>query len=87
MMLVKKLLIQQKQKQKKLLEYLKEVKDYMRKINMDKIEIFIKRLKKIGIEIELAGNLPWIYLQRINGKHVTEKFMAEHGFTLAFLSN
>ena len=52
---------------------------------MDKIETFINRLKKIGIEIELINNFPWIYITKINGKAVTEKFHANHGFTIAFL--
>ena len=50
----------------------------------DKITIFIGRLKKIGIEVKLGGNYPWIYIDYINGKRVTETFQANHGFTLAF---
>ena len=45
--------------------------------NFDKLSIFINRLKKLGIVIELFGNYPWIYLGKINGKNVTEKFEAE----------
>jgi hypothetical protein len=52
---------------------------------MNKLEIFIKRLKAIGIVVELFGNYPWIYLDKINGKRVTEKFYSDHGFTIAFL--
>ena len=51
---------------------------------MDKIKVFVERLKKIGIEVELVGNVPWIYLTKINGKLVKEKFQANHGFTVAF---
>lgn len=54
----------------------------MEKIN--KLAIFVNRLKKIGIEIKLFGNLPWIYLDEINSHKVIEKFHAEHGFTIAF---
>ena len=50
-----------------------------------KLDIFVNRLKKIGIDIELTGNYPWIYLTKINGKAVKEKFQANHGFTIAFL--
>jgi len=50
-----------------------------------KIKSFVERLKKIGIEVKLAGNFPWIYLERINGKWVTETYQAEHGFTVAFM--
>lgn len=52
---------------------------------MDKIEIFINRLKKLGISIDLINNYPWIYINKINNIKVKEKFMAEHGFTLVFL--
>lgn len=50
-----------------------------------KINFFVERLQKIGIDVELAGNFPWIYLNKVNGKRVTEKLRAEHGFTIAFL--
>jgi hypothetical protein len=50
------------------------------------LETFIHRLKRIGIEIELVGNYPWIYLDRVNGIKVKEKLHSEHGFTLAFLN-
>ena len=53
--------------------------------NFDKLKIFIDRLKKIGYNITLVGNYPWIYLDTINGKRVTERFMGKHGFTIAFL--
>lgn len=45
---------------------------------------FINRLKKIGIEVELIGNYPWVYLRSVNGNIVKEKFMANHGFTAFF---
>lgn len=54
-------------------------------MNYEKIDNFIKRLNKIGIIIKLVGNYPWIYIDEINGKKVTEKFYANHGFTIAFL--
>ena len=49
-----------------------------------KLDIFVERLEKIGITIRLAGNFPWIYLDTINGKKVTERFQAEHGFTIGY---
>lgn len=52
---------------------------------MDKIKIFVNRLKKINIDVGLRGNYPWVYIEYINGKRVTEKFEANHGFTLAFI--
>ena len=52
---------------------------------MNKLDIFKNRLAKLNIELEFAGNFPWIYLTKINGKRVTEKLMGNHGFTVAFL--
>jgi hypothetical protein len=42
-------------------------------------------MNRIGIDIELFSNIPWIYINSINGKRVTETFEANHGFTVAFL--
>ena len=55
------------------------------KLSTDKLGVFIERLKKIGIEVKLSGNFPWIYLDEICGKRVTETFQANHGFTVMFL--
>lgn len=52
--------------------------------NKSKLSTLIRRLKPLGIEMEMFGNYPWIYLDKVNGIRVTEKFMAEHGFTIAF---
>jgi hypothetical protein len=52
---------------------------------MTEIKTFINRLEKIGVKVELLGNYPWVYLDRVNGNKVTEKFQADHGFTIAFL--
>lgn len=46
---------------------------------------FVRRMEKLDITIELVGNYPWIYLHKINGKKVLEKFQADHGFTIAFM--
>lgn len=51
---------------------------------MDKLDIFVERMSRIGIDIELGFNFPWIYLDRINGVEVTEKYLANHGHTIAF---
>lgn len=51
---------------------------------MTTIESFVKRLEKIGIKVELLGNYPWVYLDKVNGKKVTDTFEAEHGFTCFF---
>lgn len=51
---------------------------------MNQLSIFVNRLKKLGIDIKLISNYPWIYVDEINGKHVVEKFQGNHGFTIAF---
>jgi hypothetical protein len=51
----------------------------------DKITVFVERLKKIGIEVKLVGNFPWVYIDEICGIRVKEKFEGNHGFTLIFL--
>lgn len=51
----------------------------------DILKTFVERMQRIGIDIKLVGNYPWIYLNEINGKRVTETFEANHGFTIAFL--
>ena len=55
------------------------------KISTGKLDVFVERLKKIGIDVKLSGNFPWIYLDEINGVRVTETFCANHGFTVMFL--
>jgi hypothetical protein len=55
------------------------------KISTDKLGVFIERLKKLGIEVELSGNFPWVYINEICGKRVKERFEANHGFTVMFL--
>jgi hypothetical protein len=51
----------------------------------DKIKVFVERLKKIGIEVKLVGNYPWVYIDEICGVKVKEKFQGNCGFTLIFL--
>ena len=52
---------------------------------MNEIQIFVNRMKKIGIELELVGNVPWIYLDKVNGNRVKpEDYNANHGYTIAW---
>lgn len=51
---------------------------------MNVVDKLHTRLAKIGIETTYIGNIPWIYLATINGKRVTETFLGNHGFTVAF---
>lgn len=53
---------------------------------MTTIVSFVNRLKKIGIEVELVGNFPWVYLDKVNGKKVKELYLGNHGFTIFFLA-
>lgn len=48
------------------------------------LSIFYLRLQKIGIQVSFVGNYPWVYLDTVNGKKVTEKFHSEHGFVIGF---
>lgn len=56
-----------------------------RHVLMKTLDKLYNRLLKLGIEITCIGNYPWIYLDTVNGNRVTEKFMAQHGFTIAVL--
>jgi len=51
------------------------------------INRLVPRLKKIGIDVELVGNYPWIYLEKVNGNRIKKEdfFRGNHGFTIAFL--
>ena len=53
---------------------------------MNEVEIFINRMKRIGIELELASNYPWIYLEKVNGNAVQPEdwINANHGYTIAW---
>lgn len=54
---------------------------------MNVLDILIERLNKIGVDIKLAGNYPWIYLETVNGNRIKEDdyYLANHGFTIAFM--
>src|SRR5690606_19393714 len=39
------------------------------------------KLEKIGIYIEIANNVPWIYIESVNGVKIKERFHGNHGFT------
>lgn len=47
-----------------------------------KVATFISRLDKIGINVTLFGNYPWVYFDSICGIKVREKFYSDHGFTI-----
>ena len=47
---------------------------------------FVQRMKRIGVDVELIANYPWVYMNKVNGVLVTEDFMANHGFTAFFVA-
>jgi hypothetical protein len=50
------------------------------------IERFVRRLKRIGIDVQLSANFPWVYLDSVNNQVLMgELFMSEHGFTAFWL--
>jgi len=52
---------------------------------MNVLTILKNRLEKIGIEITLVGNIPWIYLESVNGNRVKyEDYNSNHGYTIAW---
>lgn len=52
---------------------------------MATVGTLVRRLRRLGIELELEANLPWIYLTHVDGQRVQERFLANHGFTVAIL--
>ena len=52
---------------------------------MTLIDRFVQRLKKIGIDITLSANYPWVYITHVNGVPVDAKFKSKWGFTGFFV--
>jgi hypothetical protein len=50
------------------------------------INRLVPRLRKIGIEVQLYGNAPWIYPDSVNGNKIKKQdyYLGNHGFTIAF---
>jgi hypothetical protein len=53
---------------------------------MNELDVLVERLKKIGIEIQLTGNIPWIYLRSVNGNVIKREDYknANHGHCIAW---
>ena len=49
------------------------------------IDKFVNRLNRIGIEVTLTANYPWVYLETVNNKKIKEKYMSKYGYTIFFL--
>jgi len=54
------------------------------KSDINRISLFVKRLEKIGIKVELIGNFPWVYLDKVNGVKIEGSFRANHGFCIGY---
>ena len=53
---------------------------------MNEVEVFINRMKRIGIKLELMGNIPWIYLHSVNGNRVERiDWSSDWGYVIAWL--
>lgn len=55
-------------------------------VHLDPIKRLSSRLLKLNITLEFSGNLPWIYLDSVNGVRVKEKFRSDHHFTAFMMS-
>lgn len=53
---------------------------------MNKLKKLINRLEKLKIKIELSGNYPWVYLDKVNSKKVLEKFGSDWGFVVLLIT-
>lgn len=67
-------------------EYEKLSEDgYVNYYGVQALERVTTRLANIGIEIELIGNVPWVYLNSVNGIPVTERKNARHGYCIDYM--
>lgn len=54
--------------------------------DLSKLETFRKRMQKLGIELQMSSNYPWIYIDSVNGNRIQREdyFEGNHGFTVGF---
>ena len=45
------------------------------------------RLAKLGINLEFTGNVPWVYLDSVNGIPVREVKNARHGYCVDYITD
>lgn len=48
------------------------------------LNVFVARMKKLGITLKFSSSIPWVYIDEICGKKVTEKYASEHGFVIGY---
>lgn len=51
------------------------------------LNVFVARMKKLGITMKFSSSIPWVYVNEVNGKIVTEKYASEHGFCIGYRNN
>ena len=52
---------------------------------MNVLLVLKNRLEKIGIKITLKVNIPWIYLESVNGNKIKyEDYNSNHGYSIAW---
>ena len=51
------------------------------------LNVFVARMKKLGITMKFAMNSPWVDISEVNGRKVTEKHASEHGFVIGYRNN
>ena len=54
--------------------------------DLSKLYTFRERMEKLGIDIKLSSNIPWIYIDSVNGNRIQKEdyFCGNHGFTVGF---
>lgn len=48
------------------------------------LNVFVRRMEKLGITVTFSLNSPWVYLDSVNNKKVKERKLANHGYTIGF---
>lgn len=48
------------------------------------LNVFTRRLEKLGITFKFSSNVPWIYVSEICGKKVKEKKDSEWGYVVGY---
>jgi hypothetical protein len=50
------------------------------------LDIFISRMEKLGIKVEVMSNYPWVYITSISGVTIKAEdyYQSRHGFTLGY---
>ncbi len=64
----------------------RKMKNFLKQEDENELSVFVRRLQKIGVNIELVGNIPWIYLNKVNGNVIKREdfYNANHGYTIAW---